>query len=440
MFWKLVREPFRRPRSRRRALLAVAAIGLGTAVAAAMLSVSLDVGDRVGNELRSLGANIEISPAADSLPVEIGGMDYRPVSEGAYIPESALPKLKQIFWRNNILAFAPFLYAPAQAKGPSGSVSAILVGTWFDYPVVRTGEEEFLTGIRALNPTWKLEGEWVDDSFSADSPLDAVIGRSLAENLSLRSGDVFDLTINNGEESAQATSVRTVRVKGILTTGGAEDDQVFASLAAVQSWVGMENKVRKVQVSALIKPEDELSRGDPAAMTPVEYDRWYCSPYLSSILHQISLALPGTTGRAVRQVAETQGSVLGKLTFLMTLLAIVALLAAALSISSLANLTILERRQEIGLMKAMGAQDWLVGCFFLTEMSIQALAGGVLGFAGGHLLAQLLGLAIFGAEVTLNWLVLPAVLVVALGVSLAGTWAPIRRAMREDPARVLQGV
>src|SRR3972149_11904585 len=119
MFGKLVREPFRRPRSRRRALWAVLAIGLGTAVAAAMLSVSLDVGDRVGNELRSLGANIVITPAADSLPVEIGGIDFRPVSEGAYIPESALPKLKEIFWRNNLIAFAPFLYVPVRVISPS---------------------------------------------------------------------------------------------------------------------------------------------------------------------------------------------------------------------------------------------------------------------------------------------------------------------------------
>src|SRR3990170_1155488 len=102
MFWKLIREPFHRPRSRRRALWAVFAVALGTAVAAAMLSVSLDVGDRVGNELRSLGANIVISPAADSLPIEIGGVDYRPVSEGAYIEAAALPKLKKIFWTNNI--------------------------------------------------------------------------------------------------------------------------------------------------------------------------------------------------------------------------------------------------------------------------------------------------------------------------------------------------
>jgi putative ABC transport system permease protein len=439
MFWKLVREAFARPRSRRRALLAVAAIGLGTAVASAMLSVSLDVGDRVGSELRSLGANMEISPAADSLPVEIGGMDYRPVSEGAYIPAESLPKHKQIFWRNNILAFAPFLYAPAQAQAPSGSAPAILVGTWFDYPVLQTREEEFLTGVRALNPTWKLEGEWPDDSATSGGPLDAVIGRSLAEKLSLRPGDALDLTVNKSEGGSEANPVRTVRVKGILTTGGAEDDQIFAPLAAVQSWTGLEGKVRKVQVSALIKPEDELSRRDPQTMTPADYDRWYCSPYLSSILHQIGQALPGTAGRAVRQVAETQGSVLGKLTFLMALLAVVALLAAALGIASLADLTVLERRHEIGLMKALGAQDWLVGAFFLTEMSMQGLAGGILGFAGGHLLAQLLGRAIFGADVVLNWLVLPAVLLVALGLSLAGAWGPIRRAVRENPARVLQG-
>src|SRR3989304_2815027 len=107
MFWRLVRESLWRPRNRRRAAWAALAVALGTAVAAAMLNVSLDVGDKVGRELRSLGANIVLTPAADSLPVEIGGIDYRPVSEGAYISEASLSKLKEIYWRNNIIAFAP---------------------------------------------------------------------------------------------------------------------------------------------------------------------------------------------------------------------------------------------------------------------------------------------------------------------------------------------
>src|SRR3990167_4799698 len=103
MFWKSIRSSLWRPQSRRRALWGLVAVALGTAVAAAMLNVSLDVGDKVGRELRSLGANVVVTPAAYSLPVEIGGIDYRPVSEGAYLSEASLGSLKEIFWRNNII-------------------------------------------------------------------------------------------------------------------------------------------------------------------------------------------------------------------------------------------------------------------------------------------------------------------------------------------------
>src|ERR1700687_1294965 len=140
MFWKFLRESFWRPGSRHHALWAVLAVSLGTTIAAAMLSVSLDIGDKIGAELRSLGANIVITPVADSLPVEIGGIDYRPISEGAYIAESSLPKLKEIFWRNNIVAFAPFLYVPVQVLSTKEAgrtqdviASTTLVGTWFNH-------------------------------------------------------------------------------------------------------------------------------------------------------------------------------------------------------------------------------------------------------------------------------------------------------------------
>jgi putative ABC transport system permease protein len=440
MFWRLAGEPFRRPRNRRRALAAVAAVALGTAVAAAMLSVALDVGDRVGNELRSLGANIVVAPAVDSLPVEIGGTDYRPVTEGAYLAESSLGKLKEIFWRNNILAFAPFLYAPADLETPGGqSASTTVAGTWFDHALAQTKEEEFRTGVRALNPTWKLEGDWPHDS--AAEPLETVVGRSLATKLRLRRGDTIQLAVSGAQTpEPPERAPHALRVSGILTTGGAEEEQVWVPLAALQAWTGLADKVRQAQVSALIKPEDALSRKNPQVMTPAEYDRWFCSPYLSSILHQIGDALPDTSARAVREVAETQGSVLGKLNFLMALLATVALLAATLSISSLASLSVLERRQEIGLMKAIGAQDWLIGSLFLAETALQGMLGGLLGFAGGQFLAQLLGRVLFGSPVALNWLILPPVLAIALGVSSIGTWVAVRRAARQDPARVLQGV
>ena len=77
MFLRLLRDSFLR--RRRRKLLAVTALALGTAVTMASLSVALDIGDKVARELRSFGANILVRPQADTLPLEIGGVDLRPL-------------------------------------------------------------------------------------------------------------------------------------------------------------------------------------------------------------------------------------------------------------------------------------------------------------------------------------------------------------------------
>src|SRR5258708_36159837 len=107
MFLRIVADSFgRRPRHK---LLTGGALALGMGVATAALSVSLDVGDRLAKEFRSLGAHLLVTPQADSLPLEIGGVDYRPVNAGTYLPEVDVPKLKTIFWHNNIVAYAPEL-------------------------------------------------------------------------------------------------------------------------------------------------------------------------------------------------------------------------------------------------------------------------------------------------------------------------------------------
>src|ERR1700676_5263242 len=112
MFLRLVADSFRR--RPRRKLLTGAALALAMAGAPAALSVSLDVGDRLAHEFRALGANLLVTPQADSLPLEIGGVDYRPVNSGSYLPESDLGKIKTIFWPNNIVGFAPVIEVPAE--------------------------------------------------------------------------------------------------------------------------------------------------------------------------------------------------------------------------------------------------------------------------------------------------------------------------------------
>src|ERR1700735_3627694 len=132
MFARLVRESF--VRNPRRKILVAAALVVGMAVATSTLTIALEVGDRMAREFRSLGANLLVTPQSDTLPLEIGGVDYRPVDDGACLKEADLGKLKTIFWRHNILGFTPFLDVPTLVYG-NKAVSTTLIGTWYQHEV-----------------------------------------------------------------------------------------------------------------------------------------------------------------------------------------------------------------------------------------------------------------------------------------------------------------
>src|ERR1700758_1460618 len=117
MFPRLVYESFYR--QRRRKLLAGIAITLGVSVATAMIAVATDIGDKINRELRTYGANLVVTPDEDTLDVEIGGVNPKPASGGAYLNESDLLKIKGMFWRHNIVGFAPMLPVPVAVQGSS---------------------------------------------------------------------------------------------------------------------------------------------------------------------------------------------------------------------------------------------------------------------------------------------------------------------------------
>src|SRR3989442_13068428 len=137
-------------------------------------------------------------------------------------------------------------------------------------------------------------------------------------------------------------------------------------------------------------------------MSPAEYDRWFCSPYISSIAHQVQLVLRGVEARPIRRVAEGEGRILTRLSALMWLMTLAALVAAALAVGATSATTVIERRAEVGLMKALGAGNGLVGAFFLTEQALLALAGVVEGYARGLGLVQWFGSSDFRVPPTLR--------------------------------------
>ena len=411
-------------RRRRRKLLGVAAVALGIAVTTAVATLSLSVGDKVARELRSFGANISVTPAADSLSVAVGGVDYRPAGAGAFLPESSLVNLKKIFWRNNIMAFAPFLYAPATVKGHQ----VVVIGSWFSHALQVNPGDVLQTGLETLHPAWKVQGDWPSDGSSQ-----CLVGAGLAGDLDIKPGD--RLTFQSDGIPARAM---TLTVSGILRTGGEEDDEALAPLAAVQEFAGLSGKVRRVEVSALTKPEDAFGQSDITKLSGASYERWYCTPYVSSIAYQIQQAIPGSEAKPVYRVAATEGKIVKNISLLMSLLAIAALVTAALAMASMMFATVLERRAEIGLFKSLGATNGRVASIFLLEAFSVGLAGGLVGYGFGSWMANRLSLAVFGVPTGIHWVILPTVLTLALLVALAGSAVPLARGLKVSPVAVLR--
>ena len=435
MFLRLVADSFgRRPQHK---LLTGAALALGMGVATAALSVALDVGDRLAKEFRSLGANLVVAPKADSLPLEIGGVDYRPVNAGAYLPEADLPKLKTIFWHNNIVGFAPVLEVrsmalPSWREGhalASWIADVPVVGTWADHAVPLPEGGQFLTGVAKTNPWWHIEGRWF-----SDDAMECAVGVAFARKSHLKIDDSISLAVGRVTETPAP-----FKVTAILTSGGPEDASIVIPLSKAQFLAHEPGQYRKLYVSALTKPEDAFARKDKKTMTPAELDRWYCTPYISSIALQISEELPGTEVRVIRRVAEGEGQILTHVEMLLWLVTLAAMLAAALAVGASSAASVIERQGEIGLMKALGAGSGTVGFLLAAEQLLLAVVAGGVGYALGIVLARLLGEKIFGQAPEPTLLVFFVVIGLAAVVTLLGSAIPLRRASRIEPAPILRG-
>jgi putative ABC transport system permease protein len=430
MFTRIVKESL--VRKRRRKLMAVAAIALGATVGTAMLAVALGVGDKVNRELRSYGANIEAVPRQRALTIDAGGIQYQAAAPQFYLDEADLPKLKSIFWSNNILAFAPFLRVPARIAtdpGQTAPVDAVLSGTWFDYNMATEDGKSFRTGVRQMSPWWKIQGSWPGEG-------ECLIGTELRDKLHANPGD--QITVARARPDGTGAP-EGLKISGVLSTGSEEDKQVIARLPVAQRLADLPGKIDRVEVSAVTNPEDDFARRDPAKFTPEEYERWSCTPYVHSIALDVEKVLKGSDARPVLRIARTEGALLSKIELMLFLVAIAAMAAAVLGVASTMMTTVLERRSEIGLLKAIGASKLGVTAIFLAEAAVVGALGGLAGLALGYELAQVVARTVFGSAIAVSPVLAPIVLIVSIGVAFLGSAVPLRAALKFDPSVVLRG-
>ena len=375
MFWRILWRLLYA--SRARLALAVLAVASGAAVCAALLNLDLDATDKLTREFRVLGANVVISAPPSGDAAATVNLDALRQIEELRLPE--------------IVAAAPYLYLSGEAETEGNRAAVIVAGTWLDE-------------VSRMNSWWKIEGNWVS---ARDNRSECMIGEQAASRLGLIPGQSVKVHYAGREA--------TLRVAGIVTAGSSEDSQIFIALPLAQELAGMGERASLIEV---------IARGSASE--------------IEDVIGRLSIALPGLEVRPLRQLAQAEGRLLERIRGLLfgTVLLILALSSLAV-LAAMAGLA-LERRRDVGLMKALGGSVRTIMRFFLAEATAIGFAGGIFGFIVGMALSEWIGERVFSVSITPRLIVLPATLALMVLVSLAGA-LPLRLLGRVRPSDILRG-
>ena len=409
MIFRILKNSFlKRPKA---VLLVFLSIAMGASVATAFLGIAGELSHKMALELRSYGANILLEPSA--------------LEGGGFLQEEDLPKIKTVFWKYNITGFTPYLFGVAEFSTGGGKERGVISGTWFTKQLEVPGEETSIQGIKGIAPWWEVQGRWPEDAN------EAIVGAALAKRLKISPGGEIATVVRERNQ--------TFRVVGVVTTGGYEEEQLFAPLVTVQSLLQHQWKVSRVLVSALTVPMDDFGKKDPATMTKDEYEKWYCTAYVTSVAKNVEEVMSGSRAKPIWQIASAEGALLKKLNRVMLFLTILALAASATAVSTSLMASMAERSPEIALMKAVGADRFQISAIFIGETLVISIAGGVTGFFLGDQLAGVISRTVFNSTVASPLWLFPTAIISAFIVAIAGSVVPLRRALLVEPVKVLKG-
>jgi putative ABC transport system permease protein len=375
LLWKLLRA------SRGRLVVALVALVSGAAVISALLNLQFDIERKLTQEFRTLGANVVISPAR-----ELQSIGSR-TDSAALMDQSAVLSQMERMRSQEVVAAAPFLYLIAQVK----SKPVIVAGTWLD-------EES------KLSPTWKITGSRV---VSRESATSCLVGRNVAQKLNLAPG--AEIELNYLRRDAQMI------VAGVVDAGGAEDNQIFVNLPVAQSLAGLPGQIELVQLSV---------NGTPNA--------------IDAYAHRLATALPDFEVRPVRQVADAEGQLLNRIRLLILSMVLLILVLTGLCVLATMAALAMERREDVGLMKALGGSISRIVGLFLAEVGVLGAAGGLVGSIFGLELSRWMGERVFGTAISARWEIFPLTIALMVGAALAGA-LPLRRLGNVKPAVILRG-
>ena len=311
-----------------------------------------------------------------------------PGGDQSVIHEDTIANVRKTLSDYEIVGITPFLY------------DTLLV----NHQTVMAGGTDFAV-LQEVSPYWQIRGDW-----PTPGEKDILLGAEFAQKLRVSPGDT--VTVSGGE----GTIVSDYRVSGIVRTGGNEENFVFVPLGELQSIKNRPDEISLTQVSVVAGQED-LARAEAKIRTDV----------------------PGAEPQLVKQIAQSQDTVLGKLQALVLIVTIVVLVLTLICVSTTMMAIVTERRKEIGLKKALGADNRHIVAEFFGEGCLLGALGGVLGSGFGYLFAESVSVNVFGRGIEFSATIVVVALIVSIFVTGVASLLPVRIATNVDPAIILRG-
>ena len=387
MFWRMVTSSILRRRSR--VLIAILAVAIGATTLSGLVTIAVDVPAQLAREIRSYGANLVVTPAGDV-----------PITDEAV--------------------------AAATAQVPA---SALVGSAAFDYETVTINDQPYVAGgadleaVHAMNPYWFVDGEWPAATGQV------LVGEQVASTIDVKAGDTITVSQLDASASskaaaqsgAQASALKvdprtvTLTVSGILKTGGNEDGYIYMSADDMAELTGAwEPSIAQYSVA-------------------LEGDQ------LTALVDSINASVPSVRAQTVKRLVQSDSGVIDMLRSLLGLITVIVLALTTIGVSTTMIAVVTERRNEIGLRKALGATSRSIMGEFMGEGVALGAIGGLVGAAAGYALAAAISWNVFHRAVAVHPLVLIATVVSSVAVAVVACLPPVRRALAIDPALVLRG-
>jgi putative ABC transport system permease protein len=379
MFWRVVRRLI--TANYGRLFVILLALGAGAAVTSALLNLQIDAKKRLTTEFRALGANVIVAPKRE----------VATSASANTLEQSVFSQLATQSEGKRIPAVA-FLYVIGEVAKPGT--------THFEPAVIAGADGQGLTEVR---PGRRIE---VDATIENDASA-CEVGAKAAAQLKLQPGDALQLR-NQGRGAV-------CKVFGIIATGGAEDTQIFTKLATAQILADLPGRISLIQLSVTGTPE-----------------------FVKRFIAYLGQRLPNADVHGVKQFTEAEGRIYTRISGLLSATVLLVLLLTSLCVMAGMSNVAIERKNDVGLMKAIGGSVRRVVRLFLAEAILMGIAGGLVGSAIGILVSIWLGKAVFGVAAQPRWIVYPFSVALTVIVSVASAF-PLRRMACVSPASVFRG-